>query len=249
MTKLFIGVTSLALISLVANVANAGPASKFTATVDKTAVCSTTMANGDCADVGAQVNLVMATIKIPGNSKELLMGFSSQIAIDTETKVKGKNGGGGTATATGNVAVSLSLENLATGEIIVAEPGEITFAARTQELEAVLGGVIESCTVPFEGPIIIEDDCVVSDELIRLLLETTAAYHYNFLASNVPVGEYQVTARVSVDTEESTVDTDPEAGSEEEARATVVVGPSVLAIQVVKATNNPDGVLIIDGNE
>lgn len=36
------------------------------------------------------------------------------------------------------------------------------------------------------------DDCVVSDEMIRLILDTTSADHFNFVAPNLDPGDHTV---------------------------------------------------------
>ena len=81
-------------------------------------------------------------------------------------------------------------------------------ASRTQELEATLGGVIESCTttdIDFSTALGFVtsvnsvtwdlDDCEVEDEAIRLALTTMAAHHFNFVFPNLPQGNYKVIAR------------------------------------------------------
>lgn len=130
-----------------------------------------------------------------------------------------------------------------TGGVVYAEPGPITLNARTQELSAILGGVIESCTVGDDGIIDVGTECTVTDEEIRLLLDTLSAHHDNFVFPNVPTGEYKVIARfdadVSTDTEETLVTGD----TANEANASLVVGPRVVTVEVIRATNNPDGVV------
>ncbi|NNC36691.1 MAG: hypothetical protein HKO02_04480 [Hyphomonadaceae bacterium] len=223
----------------------AAPSAKFTATVDKVQFSTSATRDGAIDEnEGPAIRDVVATIKMP-SQKELLIQISAQIAIDTETSVKGKNGGGGSATAAGSAVVEVAVCDAA-GNCTVAEPGAITFAAREQELSATLGGVIESCTDgDLDGTIVIEDDCIVTDEEIALLLKTTAAHHYNFIAPNLSAGTYTVEAKFSANTSASTLDT----GDKDDtnfADASIVVGPIVTVVEEVRATNNPDGVVIID---
>jgi hypothetical protein len=70
-------------------------------------------------------------------------------------------------------------------------------------LSAVLGGVIRSCEVSVEeeldefgvptgtstGTIVIADDCIVDDEEIGLMLSTTSANHFNFVAPDMVPGD------------------------------------------------------------
>ena len=228
--------------------ASAGPAAQFSATVNKIQVnlaCSGTA----CTD--NQIDEVVSTIKVP-NRKELLIGVSAQVGITTQTTVKGKLGGGGAATSTGGVKVGVELcpranFNAATkacsAGVIYGEPGTITLNARSQELSAILGGVITSCTVGDDGVIDVGSECTVTDEQIRLLLDTLSAHHYNFVFPNVPTGEYKVIARFDADVATSTDETEVTGDTANEADASLVVGPRVVSVQIVRATNNPDGVV------
>ena len=242
-------ISALALTLSVSATSWAAPSSKFTAVVDKTLV-STEATRSETLDSNPPpaVHAVVATLKVP-SQKELLIQVSAQIAIDTNTSVKGKNGGGGSASAAGSAVVAVEVCNVASGDCVDALPGPITFAAREQELSATLGGVIESCTDgDLDGTINISDDCEVSPEEISLILKTTAAHHYNFLAPNLSAGTYTVNATFAAEASAATNDV---AGSDGDidynfAAASIVVGPTVTVVEEVRATNNPDGVVIID---
>jgi hypothetical protein len=249
--KIHLGVAAaIGVVGLSGAYAWAGPAAKFSATISKVEI------NLDCQSVPGcrdnQVDAIVATIKVP-NKKELLVGVSAQIGITTETTVKGKLGGGGTATASGGVEVAVELCPVANVDPdtkacsdgrIAAEPGPITLNARSQQLEAILGGVIESCTdADGNGTIDVATECIVSDEMVRLLLDTLSAHHYNFVFPNVPTGEYSVIARFDADVSSQTQETDVEGDTLNEANAKLVVGPRVVTVQSVRATNNPDGVV------
>ena len=242
-------ISCLALSAMIAAPAAAAPSSKFTAVVDKTMV-STEATRSESIDnnPAPALHAVVATLKVP-SQKELLIQISAQIAIDTNTSVKGKNGGGGSATAAGSAVVNVEVCNVDSGVCLNAEPGPITFAAREQELSATLGGVIESCTDgDLDGTIVISEDCLVSPEEIALMLSTTAAHHYNFVAPNLSAGTYTVEATFAAEASAATSDT---AGTDGEidynyAAASILVGPTVTVVEEVRATNNPDGVVIID---
>ncbi len=82
------------------------------------------------------------------------------------------------------------------------EPDCVTLAKRSQTLNSVLGGVIESCedTCTFsdngtptdssddfcdgtgDGIITLAFECTVTEEEIELILDTTSANHFNFVA-------------------------------------------------------------------
>lgn len=250
-TRTLFGVAAaVAVVGLAGAQAWAGPAAKFSATISKVEINLDCQSVAGCED--SQVDEVVATIKVP-NKKELVVGVSAQVGITTETTVKGKLGGGGSATASGGVEVAVELCPIANMDPetkacsagrIPAEPGPITLNARSQQLEAVLGGVIQSCTdSDGNGTIDVATECVVSDEMIRLLLDTLSAHHYNFIFPNVPTGEYRVIARFDADVSSQTQETAVEGDTLNEANAKLVVGPRVITVESVRATNNPDGVV------
>jgi hypothetical protein len=232
MNKLLLGTAATAIGIMLAGSAMAQPSSKFSAFYSKTEI----MAAGVSGDTTATAGTF---VKVP-SKKDLLIGVSLQTAVDTSTKVSGKNGGGGSAKATGEVMVTVRVGG------VVAEPGSVIFEARTQELSAVLGGVIESCDLSGElETIVIADDCEVSDESISLLLETTSANHFNFLAPNLDSGTHEVTVEVQIMTDETTLDVAGSDGVIDEpnvATASAVVGPRMVTIQTVRGANNPDSI-------
>ena len=249
--KTLMGISAaLAVVGLSVAQAWAGPAAKFSATISKVEINLDCQSVAGCED--SQVDEVVATIKVP-NKKELVVGVSAQVGITTDTNVKGKTGGGGSATASGGVEVAVELcplqnVDLATkacsGGRIAAEPGPITLSARTQQLDAILGGVLQSCTdADGNGTIDVASECVVSDEMIRLMLDTLSAHHYNFIFPNVPAGEYKVIARFDADVSTETQETAVVGDTANEANAKLVVGPRVVTVESVRATNNPDGVV------
>lgn len=230
------------------------PSTKFTARYSKMVVMTNEVtASGSATDDTSKTHV--ATVKVP-NKKELLVGVSIQTSIDTQTTVKGKNGSGGSATAAGRVAVLVELTNEKTGEVRIAEPGLVIFDARQQELSAILGGVIDSCTDSNgDGTIVVEDECVVTPEEISLLLSTTGAHHFNFLAPNLAAGVWQVSVIVTLDANASVNDvldsiSDCDTGDNpnacNDARAKAVIGPRMITIQTVQGANNPDSIIEVD---
>lgn len=151
--------------------------------------------------VGPNEGYTLARIKVP-QDKELMVGVSAEIGIVTDTSVKGKLGGTAKAIADGEAYVNVYAVPVDGGNSIPAEPGQIMLSKRVQALSATLGGVIDSCTVPcslVDGvlqceDIIIGEDCIVYDEEIGLLLDTTAAHHFNFVLPNMPQGVYDIKA-------------------------------------------------------
>jgi hypothetical protein len=170
------------------------------------------------------------TIKTP-NKKDLLIGASFQTGLFTRTQVKGKNGSTDSSTAKATLKVKVLVDEKA------AYPGEVVYDSREQILSATLGGVIESCqdgsdgSVP-DGIINVPTECVVTDEMIELLLDTMAAHHYNFVVANLGPGTHKVKVQVKVDTTNDTTST----------RAVASWGPGSLTVEEVRATNSPDGI-------
>ena len=174
--------------------------------------------------------VLQTTIKTP-NKKDLLVGASFQTGLYTQTQVKGKNGSTTTATANATLKVRLLVD----GDI--AYPGDVVYDARSQTLTATLGGVIESCKdLNGDGVIIVKDECVVTDEMIELILSTMAAHHYNFVYANLTPGTHTVEVQVNIATPDGTV-TDGNSAS-----AWATFGPGSLTVEEVRATNIPDGI-------
>jgi len=210
-----------------------------------------------CSDLGLGntgevVATTMATIKVP-QSKELLVGVSAQVELFTETIAKGKKGTTSRALAMAEGGVELFACN---GVCYRGEPGRIVLSKRTQELEATLAGVIESCTVDVQvdpdtgtgsGSFDL-GDCDVEDESIRLALTTMAAHHFNFVFPNLPQGDYDVIARFSVDSaaeaevwcDEQYTYCDPADGGAGGA-AYAVIGKYMMTIQEVRAVKDEGG--------
>ncbi len=124
--------------------------------------------------------------------KDLVLGVSLECGLTTRTTVKGQKGSKSTSTAESAVEVAVYLD-YGTVDERMANPGWVTFCSRTQELSAVLGGVLESCVVTLEDTDgdgipdtggFTKDDCEFTDEEISLLLDTMSANHYNFTLTN-----------------------------------------------------------------
>jgi len=180
---------------------------------------------------------LLATIKPPGG-KSLLIGLSGEINILTTTAVTATNKKGReSAEADGTVEVTvkyaptgtMNMCNDGVGE--EAAPGKVTLSSRRQELSAELNLDCE----------ITGDDtdslgCIVEGDLyISLELETTAAHHFNFIATDLAPIDYDVVA--CFDLSGSTATT--EGG---EASGYVAVQKRMLTLQQVQVAQN--GVVI-----
>ncbi len=256
---------SVVLASAMFSVGAMAQSAKFTAVYSDSAELIRSEACADagtldgsyCTDLGLGntgevVATTMATIKVP-QSKELLVGVSAQVELFTETIVKGKKGTTSRALAMAEGGVELFACD---GVCYRGEPGRVVLSKRTQELEATLAGVIESCTVEVQvdpdtgtgsGSFDL-DDCVVEDESIRLALTTMAAHHFNFVFPNLPQGEYAVIARFSVNSaaeaevwceeqHDFCVVADGGAGG----GAYAVIGKYLMSVQEVRAVKDENG--------
>lgn len=212
------GIFCMASLLAGAVMAEGIPSAKFAATwTDTPFVAEVAEVNSETAvlneDGIAEVNVDMvghtlATIKVP-QSKQLLVGVSAEIGIVTYNMIKGKNGGSATSLAEAGAHVNLFAVPRDGGPEIELEPGQVTLSSRAQELSATLGGVIEECTFgcgtdcEVVGEVIecstncsldISEQCTVSDEEIGLLLDTTAAHHFNFVLPETNAGVYDIKA-------------------------------------------------------
>jgi hypothetical protein len=212
--------TSVVLASAMFSVgAFAGPSAKFAAVYgdDGPYLEVISVIEDATVDTGPIVNskngYTFATIKVP-NNKELLVGVSAEIGIVTDTSIKGKLGGSARAIAEGGAYAQVCAVHTGTDTVEkCAHPGWVTLSRRIQELEATLGGVIESCE-DFTGAVDPEGDlpgdpnyddtpdgvinialeCIVTDEEIGLVLDTLAAHHFNYVIPNLATGEYDIRA-------------------------------------------------------
>ena len=212
-------------------------------------------------NTGADFGYTLANIRVP-NAKELLIGLSAQIELFTETRVKGKKGSSSTAMAMAEGGVSIMACNVDTEDCYEAKPGYITLSSRTQELDAVLGGIIESCIFNVDldddtasGSVTWNlDNCTVKDEEIGLALTTLAAHHFNFVVPDLPQGDYAVMAMFDTDASATATVTcatyatfcedgtgeDPADGNAA-AASHAFIGKTMMTIQTVRAVKG-DGV-------
>lgn len=182
-----------------------------------------------------EVTILSSTLKVPGSKKDLLIGVSIESGVFTQTEVKGQKGESETATSSGTIDITVLID----GQPVA--PGTVRFNHREQTLSATLGGVLESCVVNVDPETGIggfdKDDCLWSDEDINLILETTTANHFNFVAPNVGPGEHTIEVVADVS---AAADSDAK-GS---ATAWAVVNIGSLSIEVVRSANTDDGITI-----
>ena len=260
---------SIVLASAVISVGAEAQSAKFTAVYDTSAevvrsdACSSTVANF-CEDLGIgsndrdEVATTIASIKVP-QAKELLVGLSAQVALWTKTIVAGKRGSYSRAMAFAEGGVDLYACNQASDTCYRGEPGHVVLSNRSQELEAVLGGVIEAC----ELELVVDPDaltasgsfdlmdCTVANEEVGLALTTMAAHHFNFVFPNLPQGDYEVVAKLSTS---AVAESEWNCGEiydpcvlegEEDPSATgqayAFIGKHIMTVQAVRAVKGENG--------
>jgi hypothetical protein len=228
--KFFFVLAGICLLFFVTGLAVAGPPSaKFAATWStKPGVASVAYVpwtTTDAIDLDRNMGYTLTKIKVP-QDKELLVGLSAEVGLVTDTSVKGKEGGAAKAIAGGkaNVTIFAIPEPFYPEGVRKAKPGRIMLSARFQELNATLGGVLQSCidtgeyvvdeagvctetTYDFcggtadagdvscpDGVVTIPCECIFTDEEIGFLQRTLAAHHFNFLFPDMDQGVYKIVA-------------------------------------------------------
>ena len=263
MKKITCTLAALGISAFAAEAAMAGASAKFAATyTDSPALSSVaviTDATADAVVVDSKDGYTMATIKVP-QDKELLVGVSAEISLGTYGSVKGKNGGSAKAIADAEAYVTVFAIPKAGGDIATAAPGQIMLSKRVQELTATLGGVIQNCTDSItedtdgdgaadavDGTLDIATECLVTDEEIGLLQDTTAAHHFNFVLPNMNQGEYDIKAvfttgaRAEVNICDSATDYcgdlyDAQGTVSASAEAKAIINKTMVTVQQVRAT-------------
>lgn len=216
MRKFALAIAALALVAFVSSDAWAA-SSKFAARV--TGVIVATVSDG--TDGGGTLTIGIKT----ANKSDLLVGVSLQSTVLTDTTTKGKNGETSTSVAEGVVTVCLAVSGVSAADIA---PDCVTFESRKQTLQTKLSGIV---TCPGDNFCSITDD-----EIIRLLLETMSANHFNFVVRNVSSGNHTVTATI-------TAETDVNCSGNDLCAASVAVGPGSITIEEVRATNDGDTII------
>ncbi|MEK9776847.1 MAG: hypothetical protein VW339_12020, partial [Quisquiliibacterium sp.] len=187
----------------------------------------TTVCNGSTGSSGSGTSespcfvaeATLARIHV-AQQKDLLIGVSGQIGLITMTQAKGKGGANaqpvmGSATAEGSVKVTLDIINAATNERQqIAAPGQVVFASRMQELEVTVDS---------------NDPDYWTEVTVNLILDTTAAHHFNFIGVDLPQGDYDVKATFDLSSFVEIV------GEDAAARAKVTLGPRMVTVQEVRA--------------
>ena len=276
MKKLAYAIAGISLTSFAAGSAMAGASAKFAAVYSNSpSLTSAVIITDATVDTVVDVTTTghtLATIKVP-QQKELLVGLSAEIGLMTDTSIKGKNGG--TAKAIAGAEAYVTIFAVPTGDYdpnvtpsIKAVPGTVILSKRVQELSATLGGVIQSCTdgdtnfngilegeEVANGTIDVATECIVTDEEIGLMQDTTAAHHFNFVLPDMNSGEYDIVAvfttganaEVDICTSLGECALYDEQGTVSgSAEAIAVINKTMMTIQEVRAVKGSIGNVVID---
>jgi hypothetical protein len=181
---------SIAAALAAPGIANADNAAFSTSKVSVAgALAANAAATSNCGTDGPAFDLILTSqISNSGTPKDLVVGLSAETNLVTSTSVASKDGSFKTSWAQGTI--EMCVETVSGDGTQVAAPGIIKFDSRKQELWAKLGGF--DCTV-VDGVV----ECA-QDEVVGLLLDTTAAHHFNFVVKNPGPGAIQVNAYARV---------------------------------------------------
>jgi len=163
--------------------AQSQPSSKVTAKVGNIAILDATELEW--------TTILANNIKTP-NQKDLFIDVSMECGLYTKTLVKSA-GSKDTAKAEAGVYVQVLVDG------VPAYPGEVVFCRRTQELTALFGGIMESCTDLNGDGVITYDECTWTPEELELVLDTMNANSFNFILDDLTSGVHtvEVQARIS----------------------------------------------------
>jgi hypothetical protein len=216
-----VSISMVALLTIiavfgVASAQNSQPSSKVTAQVGNIAILDSG---------GMDWTTVLSNNLKTANQKDLFVDVSLECGLYTKTQVKSA-GKADTAKAEAGVYVQVLVDGTP------AYPGEVVFCRRTQELTALFGGIMESCTDLNGDGTITNDECVWTPEELELVLDTMNANSFNFILDDLTSGVHtvEVQARIS---------TAAEAGAGV-ADAKATIGKGSVTVESVRMIKNED---------
>ncbi|MFW7378955.1 MAG: hypothetical protein ACOH5I_09135 [Oligoflexus sp.] len=168
------------------------------------------------------------SIKTPNAA--LFISGSIECGLFTRTTVRSKGGKKSTSIASASVKARV----LVNGQ--VAEPGEIIFCDRTQELSAIFQGLLtdeqgNSCLITDleTGAVIIDEECLQPEE-VDLILSTMNANAFNFVA--------QVGTGVQTVEFQAKISTSQQVTGDGDAAALATIGKGAVLIEQVRLRKN-----------
>jgi len=202
----------------------------------------------DLPGASSWINILSTVIKT-SSQKDLILGVSLETSLFTETFVSSKGGTQETADATAGIEVRVCIDNTTSPNggacdgagglagYVSAQPGVVMFDKRRQLLTAKFAGILSACTGDRDGdgiPNEVPDDCIITAEELSLLLDTTAAHHFNFVLDDIGVGTHnvKVQARISI--------TENASSANARADAKALVGKGSVAVEEIRLVKGVD---------
>jgi hypothetical protein len=163
--------------------------------------------------------------------KDLLIGVSLETSLLTDTVVKSSGGARDVSTAEAGIEIKVLVDGKE------AAPGVVVFDKRKQQLSAALGGYYTNCTdTNLDGITDVLTECELAPEEIGLLLDTTAAHHFNFIQADLGQGTHSVVVKSKISN--NTV------FANGTATASALLGKGSLSVEEVQAVNSPEGIVL-----
>jgi len=151
--------------------------------------------------------------------KDLVIDVSLECSLVTDTEVKSKGGNKETSAAEAGVEVRVLVDGV---EPEMFEPGKVTFCRRSQTLSASFGGVYSDCTDANGDGDTTLDDCLLTEEEIQLVLNTTNGNAFNFVYRDLPQGDYLIVVQARITSSSSA------SNGSADAYATIGKGSAIL---------------------
>lgn len=142
--------------------------------------------------------ILTANIRM-SEQKDLIMGVSLETGLFTQTLVRSKGGTADTSYAEAMVEVRIIVDNQRE-----AAPGSVIFDRRYQSLMAKFGGVW-NCVDSNGDNVINYSECTITDEELELILDTTAAHHFNFVLDDLGSGDHVIRVETRLSTDKGAV--------------------------------------------
>jgi hypothetical protein len=158
--------------------------------------------------------------------KDLLFSVSLECGLYTQTLARSKGGVKDTSVAQATVQVRVVLDP-GTPQERIAEPGEVTFCERVQELSATLQGIIGNLAC-FPGGVFDPNapGCVLTPEEIELVLNTLEANAFFFSLDDVGAGTHNVIVQAQIESSTSV-----QAGT---AGALALIGKGTVVVEEIR---------------
>ncbi len=187
----------------------------------------TLISTGDTETSGADnwTKILSGEIRTP-QWEDTVFGVSLECGLYTDTKVRSKGGDKDASKAEAMVRVKVMVDG-----VEMAAPGEVRFCARSQELIAQFGGVLD-CVDTNGDDVINYSECDLTEEELQLIIQTVGAHHFNFVKLDFESGDHFIEVKA-----ELTTNAEWQAGS---AEAKAFIGKGSLIVDEVRLAKTAD---------